>query len=105
MHISELSELIKDQEADISFIKADGSKRSFKCHTGAAKVFQDNTVGNKGKGASYDFKAAGVLPVWVDKEYNSNGKSGFRSVKLERVTEVSVGGKTFEVEKGELIEV
>ncbi len=104
MHISELSDLVKEQEAEISFIKADGSNRSFKCHTGAAKVFQNNVVGDKGKGASYDFKKSGVLPVWVDGQYNSDGKSGFRSVKLERVTKVTVGGTTYTVENGELIE-
>lgn len=105
MHISELEELAGEGELEVSFKKVDGSPRSFACHCGAAKEFRNNVKGSKGKGATYDFKKAGVLPVWVDKAYNSNNKSGFRSVRLDSITSVTVNGQSYDVDKdGEMLE-
>ncbi len=105
MKIADINELVGSDMFSVEFKKKDGSLRSFECCGNQHKDFRSKVKGKDGSGAAYNFAEKRLLPVWIEKEFSSNGKAGFRSVNLDTITKVVIGEKTYEVMNGEIEEV
>lgn len=80
MQVDELNNLIGDGRfAGVTFVKrGDGTTRRMLCRTGVTK-------GVTGRGASYDARSRGLLPVYDVQA------GGWRSIPADAVVEVRAG--------------